>query len=99
LNENLEVLKLREKIKNEFYLNIVTLIEMVKELKSKNSESFYHSLSINIHSPMEDAIRYKYIVQVELFKRFARLLLYTYFSFDSSINKEERYKKMNNYLL
>lgn len=99
LSENLELLGLRESVKSRFYLSVETIFKMVKELESKNYQWYILEMPLEINSPMEDAIRYKYIVLIELFKRFARAISYTYFRYERNTSSEEKYYKMNLYIL
>ncbi|PEF62033.1 hypothetical protein COJ93_11670 [Bacillus anthracis] len=99
MNENIEILKLRKSIKERFHTSIETIIEMFKELESENYQTYLSSSPLLINSPLEDAIRYRYIILVELFKRFSRAINYTYFRFSNNIKNEDKYCKMNIFLL
>lgn len=100
MNEDFEILKLRKSIKSRFYLSAETIYLMVKELDSKGYQKYaLDDMPFEINSPMEDAIRYKFIVLIELFKRFAKAISYTYFRYGHNTTSKEKYHKMNMHLL
>ncbi|ADC48818.1 hypothetical protein BpOF4_03760 [Alkalihalophilus pseudofirmus OF4] len=62
MSENLEILKSREYIKGRFRVSVEIIFKMVKELEGDNYQKYIMDMPHMINSPMEDAIRYKFIV-------------------------------------
>ncbi|WP_214761761.1 hypothetical protein [Exiguobacterium sp. s129] len=99
IQESKEVIKMRDSIENEFKQSVYVLSKMVDELNSENYQLYCESLSFSINSPMEDAIRYKYIVLVELFKKFSQAMSHEYFIYKQGTKSAEKYHLMNMYIL
>lgn len=96
MNENKELLELRTKILERFEVDISVIKKMILEMESERYRDYRSSLDYLINCPFEDAIRYRFIMAVETFKRFSRALSMTCFKYDN-IPVKEKYDLMNGY--
>lgn len=95
--ENFEILKLRNHIQEKFEEDIIVIEKMIQEMNSKQYEEYISNLGFMRDCPFEDAIRYRFILAVETFKRFSKALSFTYFKYGSSV--KNKYQAMNEYFL
>lgn len=104
--EDNTILELREYIRGNFSLDVEIFEEMIKEMYSEGNKKYFDN-NLMIPNPFEDAIRYRFILLVEVFKRFSQALSRTYFKYDY-VNKNNtghknkhryQYEAMNKYLL
>ncbi|EZP58376.1 hypothetical protein [Exiguobacterium sp. RIT341] len=94
-----EIISNRILIFNKFKYNVQNIKLMTKQLENKDYKEYVVTkLPLEINSPMEDAIRYKFFIITEIFKKFSTALCYKYFKFKNPQNMIVRYRMMNMFI-